>query len=123
MIIPILTLAMMSSATQIERIVTYGPSAGELVEQCRNVAKVQQNEGGDPEQATECLHYIMGVVDAQAVAPDETRPTFRYCLMPSINTGQMARVIVKYGDDHPEILHQLGPYIISKALSKAFPCR
>jgi hypothetical protein len=40
----------------------------------------------------------------------------------SVTSTQLAKVIVKYGNDHPQELHLPGVIVVTNALLAAFPC-
>jgi hypothetical protein len=47
--------------------------------------------------------------------------SFPVCVDSEVTQGQLVKVIVKYGDDHPGILHELPIYLINAALKDAYP--
>jgi hypothetical protein len=60
-----------------------------------------------------CQGIVRGVSEASPkVCPGE-----------NVTNEQALRVVVKYLQDHPEELDQLGGRLVGKALVKAFPCR
>jgi hypothetical protein len=72
------------------------------------------------DDAEKCLFYVAGVVDGYSVASG----TSRICLPKdgSVTYTQMALIVSKYLNDHPEILNNDPEYLILDALYKAFPC-
>jgi hypothetical protein len=122
MLAPLLALAMMQQPRNVARIITFGPNAGAFVTRCRNVIKIDEGRPGDAAEANACLGYLAGIVDEQQFGDGDSKPGFHFCIVSGVTTQQMARIVVKYGDDHPEILNQLAVYIVSKALAQAFPC-
>jgi hypothetical protein len=100
----------------------FGPSGSNLIEHCRQVAKIQRKEQADEFDATECISFISGVVDGGQFAAKGDRRLFPVCFPPDVDGNQMAKIIVKYGDDHPEKLNNGAAYIVINALQQAFPC-
>jgi hypothetical protein len=45
------------------------------------------------------------------------------CIPSDVNAEQMGRVIAKFGDDHPEKLHEKTFLFAAEALKSAFPCK
>ena len=45
-----------------------------------------------------------------------------FCLPENVGAIQVIRVIVKFLDNHPEMLHQKSEILIPVALAIAFPC-
>jgi hypothetical protein len=60
----------------------FGPSGSGLVEDCRQVIKVQRKEEADPYAATECLSFISGVVDGGQFAAKGGSSSFSGLLSP-----------------------------------------
>lgn len=44
------------------------------------------------------------------------------CRPPNVTNGQMARIFVKYAQNHPEQLHEGEGIVALYAISEAFPC-
>jgi Rap1a immunity proteins len=99
-----------------------------LVEQCKDFDKV--NPDGKTVQLRDapavmmCFGYISGIVDVgdfdHAVLPNN--PSRGWCMPEGVSNSQLAKVIVKYGNDHPEELHLPAVLLVENALIKAFPC-
>lgn len=64
---------------------------------------------------TWCLGYVLGVWHMMA-------PEHRVCPTPSVTSGQLRRVVVKYLHDHPGRLHRQPADLVLEALDKSFPC-
>ena len=123
MLAPLLALALapfQSHGTYIATV--FGPTGSDLVEHCRQVAKIQRKEQGDEDGALECISFISGVVDGGQFAARGNRSLFPVCFPPDVDGSQMAKIVVKYGDDHPEKLNNGGAYIVMTSLTQAFPC-
>ena len=121
MLAPVLALAMMQSqGTYVATV--FGPNGDVFIEHCREVAKLERKEQGDSDAAEECLAYISGVVDGAQFAAKGDRKLFPVCFPPAVTTGQMAKIVAKYGDDHTDKLNNGGTYLVVRSLQQAFPC-
>jgi hypothetical protein len=100
----------------------FGPSGSDLIEHCRQAAKIQRKEQADAYDATDCISFISGVVDGGQFAAKGDRRLFPVCFPPDVDGSQMAKIVVKYGDEHPQKLNNGGAYIVINALRQAFPC-
>ena len=69
-----------------------------------------------------CSSYIEGVVDAISADKIAHPDDVFFCVPKEATYEQFARVIVKYGDDHPEQLHLSAVIFVVNAFSSAFPC-
>jgi hypothetical protein len=72
------------------------------------------------DDAEKCLFYVAGVSDGYLVASG----TSRICPPKngSVTYAQMALIVSKYLNDHPEKLNNDPEYLILDALYGAFPC-
>ena len=60
-----------------------------------------------------CTGLVQGIADTSPhVCPGE-----------HVTNGQTIRVVLKYLQDHPEVLNRKSSRLAEEALSKAFPCR
>jgi hypothetical protein len=68
-----------------------------------------------------CLEYIKGIYDAHAtfVAWGYMEP--RFCVPKGVTVGQLRKIVVKYLNDNPQILHQSGSGRVSNSFFDAFP--
>ncbi len=78
--------------------------------------------------STHCIGYVEGVIDANAFwdAVDRrdnhsTRP--HYCMGESVTFEQVIRILVKYLEENPKELSEVGYICIQGALLKNFPCK
>ncbi len=102
--------------------------AENLISKCKNVENI--NPDGktvplkDAPEVMTCLGYISGILDLadfdQALPPAHT--AHGWCLPDGASSSQVAKVIVKYANDHPEELHLPAVLLVANALLKAFPC-
>jgi hypothetical protein len=101
-----------------------------LLEECQVAARYTEATQMTNDQyadAAHCLGYLNGIMDAYA--DWDTVNTRRHannpspaCLPSNINTQELAMVVVKFLNDHPDKLHD--PYydLVTIALSEAYPC-
>jgi len=77
----------------------------------------------DYQEGTACATYIDGFLAGHnlgtAAAADSST---RICVPNDATISQLARVFVKYVNDHPEQLHQPDWAVLYVALKNAFPC-
>jgi hypothetical protein len=71
---------------------------------------------------TLCSSYLVGALDMLDSLEASTDIPNLTCVPTDVTAGQMAKVIAKYGNDHPEELHQQGSAFVIKAFSEAWPC-
>ena len=92
-----------------------------LREFCQNVSvDSSQMSNSKIDDAEKCLFYVAGVSDGYLVASG----TSRICPPKngSVTYAQMALIVSKYLNDHPEKLNNDPEYLILDALYGAFPC-
>jgi hypothetical protein len=65
-----------------------------------------------------CLFYVSGVLDGFQIGDRATK----LCVPSGASLGELALVVSKYLDRHPEKLHNPPQYLIIDALHTAFPC-
>lgn len=116
----LLLLSTLSVSAQLRvSVQLYGPHADQLVEDCRNISAAGY---GDKIALARCLGYLTGLIDGSGIASRQTPKTFPVCIPGEATQSELAKVVVKYGDDHPEYLHQEAANFVNDALKKAFPC-
>lgn len=79
-----------------------------------------------------CVAYVAGVVGGvcqheQLLAAEAGRTDPRNChwFCPpaeGIPPSQVARIVVKFLREHPELLHMSAPVLVMRAMTEAFPC-
>jgi len=67
------------------------------------------------------IGYCAGYVNAAMQFIGAFVPTI--CLPPTVTTGDVMKIIVKYGNDHPERLYLYDGAQIILAVGGAFPCK
>src|SRR5207247_1642598 len=101
-----------------------------LVDSCKKVESAKPSASGpgqidvpaeDAPYAFSCLSFISGVLDAEAYYAHAFHAKIPECIPSTATDTQLARVIVKYGNDHPEKLHLAAVDMLSAALVSAFP--
>lgn len=101
-----------------------------LVNSCRKVESIHdgmmpaENQSG----AALCLGFLNGIVDGVTLADavrangKASRLQHTLCVPETASGAQLAKVVVKYGDDHPEQLHQAAAFEVAMAFKTAFQC-
>jgi hypothetical protein len=88
-----------------------------LLDSCRLATKPYAELGGPAQaiDATWCLGYLTGIANVLEALK-------RACPPDGVGGGQLALVVVKYLDDHPERRHLTPLEHVVPALTDAFPC-
>ena len=103
-----------------------GRSSADLLQRCKLAVqaadKVGMLDAVDFAEAANCHGYLGGVGDAlSATYGGMESPVL--CVPAQAGSLQLARVFVKWGDEHPELLHEDMLSGTLRALSLAFPCQ
>lgn len=69
-----------------------------------------------------CIGYIFGLVDGSVLGSRGEQQRFVACIPAEAPIGELVKVVVKYGDDHPENLHKHSILFLKDALQHGFPC-
>ena len=69
-----------------------------------------------------CLGFIRGVHEMHAEQTHWTFGTAYYCAPKNSTYGQLTKVVWKYMDENPELLHKPFIELVTEALRLAFPC-
>ena len=98
-----------------------------LVQNCKAVAAVNLEKmvapGNRMSDIGRCLGFMEGVIDASALLhANDPKAVIYFCVPQTASGAELAKVIVKYGEDHPEQLHIPGAIFVTNSLSVAFPC-
>jgi hypothetical protein len=110
-------------------------SGNELLRDC-SVANSEVTSPDKIAYASHCLGYLRGVADAmefdigfRSSEPASDPPSgsvggrsYFPCIPDGASPDQLARVMVKYLNEHPEKLHQGAIALVLPAFKKAFPC-
>lgn len=102
-----------------EIVTTHGGRAESLVNAC---AEKPENSAA---QLAYCFGYIEGIWDMhQAVkSMPGVAQSSTLCIPNDASPAQLAKVIAKYGNDHPEELHEAAIILVINALLRSFPCK
>jgi hypothetical protein len=80
----------------------------------------------DIENVATCIGFVTGVLDADLFndVGEGGQPMHRhlYCVPDDATATQLAKVVAKYGRDHPEELSDPGVSLVIFAMKHAFPC-
>ncbi|MGB8581634.1 MAG: Rap1a/Tai family immunity protein [Candidatus Sulfotelmatobacter sp.] len=130
-----LLMILCSSVGQAEPDINFRAGFGEqLVTSCRAIGEVTNSVGRstpttdlleDFHKAGTCMGFIQGVIDSDTIAHTDKNghPVGRLCVPAEASERQLAKIVVKYGDDHPQQLHFPAAVIVLLAMKEAFPCQ
>jgi hypothetical protein len=100
-----------------------------LLEYCTSSVQFMDNgsfsSGTQSEQATWCIGYVTGIMDALDLARrlSDAQDVKNYPCLAGTTSGQTTRVIVKYLRENPEKLQEPAASLSLTALQRAFPCK
>ena len=83
----------------------------------------QTDDLGRGSDMGQCLGLVSGVWHTHMVMVDELGSPEAFCATESIPSGQMARLVDSYLDEHPADLQLWDTVVILRAFVDAFPCR
>ena len=117
------------ASQQAPSVYIHGGNAESLLSSCASVDKMGAQTYQVPPKMRRgylnCFGYILGVVDMHnalnAVLPIPQDNT--YCVPDNATATQLAKVVVKYGNDQPEELKQAALLLVSNAFIRGFPCK
>lgn len=103
-----------------------GATASVLVQQCKavenyNVAK-QSLPAKDAANAGFCMGFIGGILDFDKLESGLAKRHDKFCVPDSTGAAELAKILVKYGDSHPEELNLPAVAVFIYAITSAFPC-
>ncbi len=101
-------------------------SSEDLLESCKKVERLGPDSTAPAKDALDagsCLGFIAGVIDAEDYYHVSFREKTPQCIPNTVTGAQLAKVIVKHGNDHPEGLHYAAVDLLHSALMLAFPCK
>jgi hypothetical protein len=120
---------------QAEADINFRAGFGEqLVTSCRALDDVERSVGSTLpmkdlleqfKKSGTCMGFIQGVIDSDTIAHTDKNghPVGRLCAPAEASKRQLAKIVVKYGDDHPQQLHFPAAVIVLLAMKDAFPCQ
>ena len=77
---------------------------------------------GDSGMKSACYSYISGVVDAHFIWVNWYEMSEKMCVPSQVTNEHLRRVVLKYLEERPEILHLVAAGFVLVALAEAFPC-
>jgi hypothetical protein len=109
-------------------IFVHGPKAEELVADCAAANQMDAVKKTLPADKVSglsyCMGYLTGMVDLYAVVINQAQDgRANFCVPNGASSTQLAKVVAKYGNDHPERLNEAGMVVTVDAFIQAFPCR
>jgi hypothetical protein len=92
---------------------------------CRNFMAVADGTGSLPTKSTDLISegQCMGVVSAMIAAGPLLGPENRSCPPQGVNIGQGARVVTRFLDTSPNLLHYDFRLLVIMAFQSAWPCK
>ena len=117
LIVGLLAVAVLAAGAQTPQRVFFHIVTGEYLV---NLCKVAELDSRDP-----CLNYIAGFTDGYATGMIvfNNSQQARFCPSREVTPFEMAKVLVKYGNDHPEDLSTRAALFTAYALKDAYPCQ
>ncbi len=105
---------------------TYAKQDGnDLLTGCSGALRILEGQSVTPEQAAlsaRCLGFIEGFLGANAISPIQSNGQQILCLPEEVSGVQVARILVKWLKENPEVLHQDAVMLFAMSLAEAFPC-
>lgn len=110
-------------------------SSDQLVESCRSGEIITRSVGStmpvkdlleEFKKGGTCQGFIQAVIDYETIKTTDEKghPAGRkFCVPAEASETQLAKILVKYGDDHPQQLHFPAVFIVMFAMKDAFPCQ
>lgn len=92
----------------------------QLTEMCKNA-----DENSTDQSTMMCLLYLSGFTDGfnMALLRLGQEKQTGFCPPKGVTPGQMAKVVVKYGNDNPDKLWLSAALFTAAALKNAYPCQ
>jgi hypothetical protein len=97
-----------------------------LLDQCKKVEHMDDYKVPKEDAAGVglCLGFIRGMTDCESLRKSiDSMFTQVMCIPQGVSDLQLAKIVVKYGNDHPKELHFPASSIVLNALTDAFPCK
>jgi len=70
-----------------------------------------------------CGGYVVGIVDTiESMQASGVLPANAMCIPEGVTKGQLADVVQKHLQDHPELRHHEAGELVPMAINRAFPC-
>lgn len=107
----------------------HGGTAELLVNDCATVERMDTQTNIAPLKDVQgiqyCFGYIFGVVDMRDIL-NASLPNPKdglFCIPDNASATQLAKVVARYGTEHPEKLNEAALVLVSDAFTKSFPCK
>ena len=101
-------------------------TGSDLAHDCRTWVRWQDSHGlpaDDALDATQCVEYIKGAIDAYIYAGTYfMKPADSICMPQGFTGEQAVRIVLKYLDSHPETLHLDAGGLVWVAIHSDFAC-
>lgn len=126
LVLGLLFLGMCVCANAQTKYIASTMNAEELIRVCRPILDVTAEETlpyTQLNQAGFCMGYVQGISDGLAYSEATTQSKKTVCMPMHVTASQIARVVLRYGDEHPEKLHWPSTDFTIESLRNAFPCR
>ncbi|WP_063912772.1 Rap1a/Tai family immunity protein [Pseudomonas sp. p21] len=101
-------------------------NGNELIGQCQAAVKAIDGSQTNASAfgAGFCMGKVTGVMDMISIFSDRFEKQYQICMpTPGIQYGQGVRIVTKYLQDNPTLLHLEDTFLIHMALRRAFPCK
>ncbi|MDZ7734711.1 MAG: Rap1a/Tai family immunity protein [Gammaproteobacteria bacterium] len=78
----------------------------------------------DMQHGTSCVLFIFGFREASDmyVALNKESMKWKLCVPSQVSTIQIIKIVVRYLNDRPNVLHMRSAPIVADALKREFPC-
>ena len=100
------------------------PTGVKLLEECQTAARNFDNSpANEAAGGIHCLGYLSGVDDTLSLWKETKGNVQPPACIPAATMLELAKVVVKYLNDHPNQLHKSYSQLVILALSDAYPCQ
>jgi Rap1a immunity proteins len=106
----------------------HGGGAESLVNDCAAVDRMDVQAKTAPIKDAQgisyCFGYIFGVLDMRDILNSQLANIKDgvYCVPDNASATQLAKVVAKYGNEHPAELNQAALLMVTRAFIQSFPC-
>jgi hypothetical protein len=100
----------------------------QLLSNCEHLLRDMKENGSTVEFSTApdvsiCWGFMRAIQDLSALIKPDGKRLLNICTPPDGGLTQMIRVVVNYGEQHPDELDERPGIFALTALQKAFPCQ
>lgn len=123
-----MTVALASTLISVVAMAAAPNDGNALISKCKAALRVMDGKkidvGDDQVAIGQCLGLVEGVRNTQIYLNSYLEKDLQICWPDAgINNGQAIRILVKYLDDHPAILHMDQTLLTMKAFDESYPCK